>query len=81
MPILRIRLVDTAGAALAGQIIKISNSEDFRSNADGLAQFLLGDRELLTIYINGKSVWTGQSDQLTKEEKFRQGASGFDRVS
>ncbi len=81
MPILRIKLVDASGAALAGQTIKISNSEDFQSNADGLAQFLLGDPELLTIHINGKSAWTGQSSLLAKEEKFQQSAAGFDRVS
>ena len=80
MPILRIKLLGAAGLALSSHTVNVSPMGDLQSNADGIAQFLRGDAEHVEIKINGQLVWAGNSDQLAKEESFKQSASGFSRV-
>ena len=80
MPILRIKVVDASGLAMAGQSVKVSNNGQLQSNADGIVQFLLGESALVDIEINGLSAWAGGSDQLAREERFQQGAAGFTRA-
>ena len=81
MPILRIKVVDASGLAMAGQTVKVSHNGQLQSNADGIAQFLLGEPAHVDIEINGSAAWAGSSDQLAREERFQQGAAGFSRAS
>ena len=80
MPILRIKLVDAAGLALAGVAVAVSDVGELQSNADGITQFLTGGPAPVEITIHGKLAWTGDSGQLLKDEKFQQGPAGFARV-
>ena len=41
MGMLKIKVVDAAGAALAGQIVKISGADALQTSAEGMAQFLI----------------------------------------
>jgi hypothetical protein len=81
MAILKIKVVDAADVALAGQSVKVSGSDTLTTNGDGLTQFLIDSGVSLAIEINGATAWSGDSGQLAKDEKFQQGAAGFVRVS
>ena len=80
MPILKIKVVDASGLALAGQSVGVSGNGQLQSNADGMTQFLLGAAAPVDIEINGLLAWSGSSDQLAKEEVFQKNAGGFGRL-
>lgn len=80
MAILKIKVVDASGAALAGQTVKVSGAGVLQTNADGMAQFLTENAAGLDIEINGASVWAGNSAGLARDEVFRADGAGFARV-
>ena len=80
MAILKIKVVDASGAALAGQTVKVSGAGVLQTNADGMAQFLTENAAALDIEINGASVWAGNSADLARDEAFRADGAGFARV-
>ena len=81
MGILKIKVVDASGADMAGLVVKLSGMDGLQTNAQGLAQFLLGDEAMLDIAINGKSCWSGNVTTLARQEVFQQSADGFSRVA
>lgn len=81
MPILRIKLVSTAGQPMSGQSVKVSGCDTLQTNAEGMAQFLLGGDVDLEIEINTAVVWAGSQAQLSRDEVFTATASGFVRAS
>ena len=80
MTLLKIKVIDASGAALAAQSVKVSGSDALQTNANGMTQFLLGDEAALDIAINSKSCWSGAISALAKEEVFQQSAAGFTRL-
>ena len=81
MGILRIKLADAAGAALAGQTVQVSGAGALQTNAEGIAQFLIDSNAALEIEINGKPTWSGNSALLIREELFNATGAGFTRAS
>jgi hypothetical protein len=81
MAILKIKVVDAADVALAGQSVKVSGTDTLKTNGDGLTQFLIDSGVSITIEINGVAAWSGDSGQLAKDEKFKAAGTGFVRVS
>lgn len=81
MALLKIKVVDASGAALAGQSVKVSGADTLKTNGDGLTQFLIDSGTPLAIEINGVAAWSGDSGQLAKDEVFKVSGSGFTRVS
>ena len=80
MGILKIKVVDAAGAPLAGQTVKVSGIDALQTNAQGMTQFLITDVAEFDIAIGGASCWAGNSAQLAREEVFEHSADGFKRV-
>ena len=80
MAILKIKVVDAAGAALAGQAVKVSGSDILKTNGEGMTQFLVDSGIPLKIEINGAAAWSGDSGLLAKDEVFQASGSGFARV-
>ena len=78
---LQIKAVDAAGAALAGQTVKVSGASALQTSADGMAQFLIDSDASIDIEINGASVWSGNSAQLAREELFKAEGASFVRVN
>lgn len=81
MGILKIKLADAAGAALAGQTVKVSGAGALQSNAEGMVQFLIENGIPLEIDINGTAAWSGNSSELVKDELFKATGAGFARVN
>ena len=81
MGMLKIKVVDATGAALAGQAVKISGAGALQTSVEGMAQFLAESDAVLDIEINGASVWSGNSAQLAREEMFKADGAGFTRVN
>ena len=81
MGMLKIKVVDAAGAALAGQIVKISGADALQTSAEGMAQFLIESDVSIDIEINGASAWSSNSSQLVREELFKSEGAGFARVN
>ncbi len=81
MAILKIKVVDAAGAALASQAVKVSGSDTLKTNDAGMTQFLVDSGVPLVIEINGAAAWSGDSGQLAKDEVFQASGTGFARVS
>ena len=80
MGILKIKVVDAAGAPLAGQTVKVSGAGTLQSSAEGMAQFLTDSDAALDIEINGASVWTGNSAELARDEVFKAEGATFARA-
>lgn len=80
MAILKIKVIDASGVDLAGQTVKVSGIDALQTNAQGMAQFLLGDEAVLDIAIGGQSCWSGPANTLARQEVFQQSATGFVRV-
>ena len=81
MGMLKIKVVDAAGAALAGQTVKVSGAGALQTSAEGMAQFLTESDAALVIEINGVSVWSGNSAELARDELFKAEGASFARVS
>jgi hypothetical protein len=81
MAILKIEVVDAAGAPLEGQAVKVSGSDTLKTNTDGMTQFLIDSGVSLAIEINGVTAWSGDAGQLAKAEVFKVAGTGFVRVS
>lgn len=81
MAILRIKVTDAAGVALAAQTVKVTGADALQTNAEGMTQFLIDSDVALDIEINGKSCWAGNSAQLAKDEQFKAAGAGFARVN
>ncbi len=81
MGILKIKTVDAAGAAIAGQTVKVSGAGALQTSAEGMAQFLIDSDASIEIEINGASVWSGNSAQLAREEQFKAEGASFARVN
>ena len=81
MGMLKIKVVDAAGAALAGQTVKVSGAGALQSSAEGMTQFLTESDAVLVIEINGASVWSGNSAELARDELFKAEGASFARVS
>ena len=81
MGMLKIKVVDAAGATLAGQIVKISGADALQTSAEGMAQFLIESDVSIDIEINDASAWSGNSSQLVREELFKAEGAGFARVN
>ena len=77
---LKVKVVDAAGSPLAGQTLKVTGSGALQSSADGMAQFLTESDAPLDIDINGTTVWSGNSAELTKDEVFKADGASFARV-
>ena len=80
MGMLKIKVVDAAGAPLAGQTVKVTGAGALQSSAEGIAQFLTESGEALNIDINGASVWSGNSAELARDEVFKANGASFARV-
>ena len=80
MGMLKIKVVDAAGAPLAGQAMKVSVAGAVQSSAEGMTQFLTDTDAALQIDINGATVWSGNSAELARQEVFAQPANSFKRV-
>ena len=81
MGMLKIKVVDASGAALAGQTVKVTGAGALQSGAEGMAQFLTESDAALDIEINGASVWSGNSAELARDEVFKAEGASFARVS
>lgn len=81
MAILRIKLVSADGQPMSGQSVKVSDCDTLQTNAEGMAQFLLGAGVDLDIEVNAAVIWTGSRAQLSRDEVFTATASGFERTS
>ena len=81
MGMLKIKVVDAVGAALAGQTVKVSGAGALQTSAEGMAQFLTESDAALVIEINGASVWSGNSAELARDELFKAEGASFARVS
>lgn len=81
MDILKIKVIDAAGAALADQAVKVSGTDKLKTNAQGMTQFLIDHGVLLDIEINGVVAWSGDSALLAKDEVFQASDTGFARIS
>lgn len=81
MSMLKVKVVDAAGTALAGQTVKVSGAEALQTSAGGLTQFLIDSDVPLTIEINDVPAWSGNASQLAREELFKATGTGFARVS
>ena len=81
MAIVKIYLVDAAGQPLADQTVKVTGCGALETNTEGRTQFLLEANASVDIEINGAKAWSGNSDQLTRDEKFQQSPSGFVRAA
>ena len=77
---LKVKVVDAAGSPLAGQTVKVTGAGALQSSADGMAQFLTESDAALDIDINGTTVWSGNSAELTKNEVFKADGASFARV-
>ena len=81
MGMLKIKVVDAAGAPLVGQTVKVTGAGALQSSAEGMAQFLTESDATLDIEINGASVWSGNSAELARDEMFKADGASFARVS
>ena len=81
MGMLKIKVVDAAGTALAGQTVKVSGAGALQTSAEGMVQFLTESNAALDIDINGASVWSGNSTELARDELFKAEGASFARVS
>ena len=81
MGMLKIKVVDASGAALAGQTVKVSGAGALQTSAEGMTQFLTESDAALVIDINGASVWSGNSAELARDELFKAEGASFVRVS
>ena len=81
MGILKIKVIDSAGGAMADQAVKVSGAGALQTNTQGIAQFLIDDGTALDIAINDKSCWSGEKGSLAREEVFQQAADGFKRIA
>ena len=81
MGMLKIKVVDASGAALAGQTVKVSGAGALQTSAEGMTQFLTESDAALVIEINGASVWSGNSAELARDELFKAEGASFARVS
>ena len=81
MGMLKIKVVDAAGAPLAGQTVKVTGAGALQSSAEGMTQFLTESDSALDIEINGASVWSGNSAELARDELFKAEGASFARVS
>lgn len=77
MPVIKVKLCDSAGAPLAGQPVKISGCEELMSNAQGMTQFLLAGDGNVDVLIKGVAAWSGPIADLPKEVTFKQSGAGF----
>ena len=77
---LKVKAVDAAGSPLAGQTVKVTGAGALQSSADGMAQFLTESDAALDIDINGTTVWSGNSAELTRDEVFKADGASFARV-
>lgn len=81
MGILKIKLTDAAGQALADVAVKVTGCGALQTNSEGRTQFLLEADVPVQVDINGVQAWAGSSSALAREELFQQGTSGFARVT
>ena len=81
MGMLKIKVVDAAGAPLLGQTVKVTGAGALQSSAEGMAQFLTEIDAAIDIEINGASVWSGNSAELARDELFKAEGASFARVS
>lgn len=81
MAILKIKVVDAAGAALAGLTVKVSSAEALQTSAEGMALFLIDSDAPIEIEINGVVSWSGNPAQLAREEQFKADGAGFARFN
>ena len=81
MGMLKIKIVDAAGAPLADQTVKVTGAGALQSSAEGMVQFLTESDAALDIDINGASVWSGNSTELVRDEVFKAEGASFARVS
>ena len=79
MPVIKIKVCDSSGSAMAGQRVKVSGCEELLSNVDGVTQFLLIDDTNVTIAIKGETVWSGETSGLKREETFSKSGETFTR--
>ena len=77
---LKVKVVDAAGSPLAGQTVKVTGAGALQSSANGMAQFLTESDAPLDIDINGTTVWSGNSAELTRDEMFKADGASFARV-
>ena len=81
MGMLKIKVVDASGTALAGQTVKVTGAGALQSSAEGMTQFLTESDVALDIEINDTSVWSGNSAELARDELFKAEGASFARVS
>lgn len=81
MAILKISVLDGAGQAMPGQLVKVTGCDSLQTNGQGLSQFLLDDGRVLEIEIGGVPVWTGNASELARDERFQQSGAGFSRLA
>ena len=80
MGMLSIKVVDAAGAALAGQTVKVSGAGSLQTSAEGTAQFLTESDTAIDVEINGVQVWSGNSADLARHEVFETHGPSFARL-
>jgi hypothetical protein len=75
MPILKLKVIDEQGEALAGVPVSVTDCFPLDSNADGLAQFLCVGQ--VTVTIAGQVVWTGDAAQAASPQMYRRDGASF----
>ena len=80
MAILKVKLVNASDQPLSGQTVKVTGCGELQTNAEGIAQFLMGAEVSLDIHVNGALSWSGKPAELAREELFKQNGSAFVRV-
>ena len=81
MSILKIKLIGVGDEPLSGQTVKVSGCGELRTNAEGIAQFLVSADGSIDIEINGAVSWSGNPAELVREERFKQTGTAFVRVN
>ena len=81
MAILQIKVLDASGADLPGQTVEINGMDALQTNAQGMAQFLIGETASLDIAIGASACWSGATSALARQEVFQKTANGFSRIA
>ena len=81
MAVLKIKVIDDAGADLTGLEVKVSGIDALQTNAQGLALFLVDDAIVLDISIGGTACWSGSASSLARQEVFQRSGGGYVRVA
>lgn len=81
MGMLKMKVMDAAGAALAGKTVKVSGAGALQTSSEGMAQFLIDSDASIEIEIDGAVAWSGNASLLAREERFQLAGAKFARVS